>query len=161
VGDVGASVGVAVASFVAMEPLTALVHRTVMHGAGIVLHRSHHRNAANGSVERWEANDAYPLAFAGAVMTGFAIGFNVARLGVLVPIGIGITAYGLAYATVHDAYTHRRLPLFGTRRVRILDRLATAHEVHHRDGGAPYGMLVPMRSRNGSRPSHAPDDATG
>ena len=48
----------------------------------------------------------------------------------------------------------------------MLDRLAAAHELHHRFGGAPYGMLVPIVPRttsdhepaSGSRPSQVPDD---
>ena len=84
---------VALVSFVVMEPVTALTHRFVMHGAGIVLHRSHHRPVRDGeSPRRWEANDVYPVAFASAVMFGLAIGFNVAGWSVLVPIGCGVTA---------------------------------------------------------------------
>jgi len=148
-------------SFAAMEPLTALVHRTIMHGAGRALHRSHHRNAVAepSGRSRWEANDAYPIAFAAFVMIGLAVGFNVAGYHALVPIGVGITAYGAAYALVHDVYTHGRLPLFGDRRVSGFERLAAAHREHHRHNGAPYGMLVPMMSRNGSRPSHDPLEA--
>ena len=163
----GAALGpvvVGLVSFVLMEPLTALAHRTVMHGAGRALHRSHHVNAAAGVNGRWEANDAYPVAFAAVVMAGLAIGFNVAGWGVLVPVGIGITAYGAAYALVHDVYTHRRVDLFGEREVGWLDRLAAAHRVHHERGGAPYGMLlpvVPRSSRSGSRPSHAPVETPG
>jgi len=157
------SLAIAVAGFVLMEPLTALTHRYVMHGIGVALHRSHHRRVRPGeSPQRWEANDAYPVMFAAVVMLGFAAGFNVSGLGALVPLGIGITAYGAAYALVHDAYIHRRLPVFGDRQVPGLERLAAAHRVHHDRNGAPYGMLVPVlarSSRNGSRPSQLPRDA--
>lgn len=157
------SLAIAVAGFVLMEPLTALTHRYVMHGVGVALHRSHHRRVRPGeSPQRWEANDAYPVMFAAVVMLGFAAGFNVSGLGALVPLGIGITAYGVAYALVHDAYIHRRLPVFGDRQVPGLERLAAAHRVHHDRNGAPYGMLVPVlarSSRNGSRPSQLPRDA--
>lgn len=137
------SVLVAIAAFVAMEPITALTHRFVMHGVGWVLHRSHHDRAAS----RWEANDLFPVMFAGVVCTGFAVGFNVGGAGVLVPIGIGITLYGVAYALVHDLYIHGRA---GGRRIGsnpVLDRLAEAHADHHRTGGAPYGMLLPVAAR--------------
>ena len=132
----------ALIGFVAMEPITAATHRFVMHGVGWALHRSHHRQAA----ARWEANDAFPVMFAAVVCLGFAIGFNVGGAGALVPLGVGITLYGLAYALVHDVYIHGRLGRF-RRRVAVLDRLADAHELHHRFGGAPYGMLVPVVSR--------------
>jgi beta-carotene 3-hydroxylase len=156
---------IALCAFVLMEPFTAFAHRLVMHGVGIALHRSHHRRVRPGeSPRRWEANDAFPVMFAAVVMLGFAIGFNVSGFDVLVPIGIGITAYGAAYALVHDAYIHRRLPLFGERTVPGLERLAVAHRRHHDRNGAPYGMLAPLpvrgaRGRSGSRPSHDPADA--
>ena len=48
-----------------------------------------------------------------------------------------------------------------SRRVAIFERLAVAHREHHHTNGAPYGMLVPVRSSSarsasGSRPSHVP-----
>lgn len=130
--------------FVAMEPVTAFTHRFVMHGAGWVLHRSHHGNGAR----RLEANDAFPVMFASIVCLGLAIGFNVDGWSVLVPIGVGVTLYGIAYAIVHDVYTHGRLRWFGTRRVDVLDRLADAHRLHHRFNRAPYGMLLPVVPRD-------------
>ena len=157
------ALAIAVAGFVMMEPLTALTHRYVMHGIGLALHRSHHRRVRPGeSPQRWEANDAYPVMFAAVVMLGLAAGFNVSGLGALVPLGVGITAYGAAYALVHDVYIHRRLPLFREREVPVLERLAAAHRVHHERNGAPYGMLVPVlarAARTGSRPSQLPLDA--
>ncbi|MCU1362134.1 MAG: crtZ, partial [Ilumatobacteraceae bacterium] len=147
----------AVGSFVMMEPLTALTHRYVMHGAGRVLHRSHHTGTR--SKHGFEANDAFPVMFSGVVLIGLAIGFNVPGWSFLVPVGVGITAYGVAYATVHDVYIHRRVAVFGDRHVPVLERLAAAHRVHHDDNGAPYGMLLPVVGRrSGSRPSHRPDE---
>ena len=134
------AVVVAVVAFAAMEPITAATHRFVMHGLGMALHRSHHRQLHRG----WEANDAYPLMFAAVVCVGLWVGFHAPRLADVVPIGVGITAYGAAYALVHDVYIHRRLRWFGERRPAAFERLAAAHELHHRFGGAPYGMLVPI-----------------
>ncbi len=131
---------VALAAFVAMEPITAATHRWVMHGVGWVLHRSHHRQLG----ERFEANDAFPVIFASIVCVAMAIGFNVDGWSALVPVGIGVTAYGVAYAIVHDVYIHGRVRLFGGRTVAPLDRLADAHRLHHRFNSAPYGMLVPV-----------------
>ncbi len=151
------AVVVAAAAFVAMEPLTYLAHRYVMHGLGRRLHRSHHRRwPARAEGEPFlEANDAFPAMFAGVAMAAIALGFNVDRLSVLVPVTVGVTLYGVAYALVHDGYIHRRLPAPG--RNRLLDRLAEAHELHHRFGGEPYGMLVPIvpasvRARAEERP---------
>ena len=128
------------AAFAVMEPVTAATHRFVMHGIGMRLHRSHHRRDES----RWEANDAYPVMFAAVVCVGLWIGFHAPTWSDLVPIGVGITLYGAAYALVHDVYIHRRVRLFGDRHVTALDRLAAAHALHHRFGGPPFGMLVPI-----------------
>lgn len=160
------SVLIALAAFAVMEPVTALTHRFVMHGAGMVLHRSHHRRTR----QRWEANDWFPVAFAAIVMGGLAVGFNVAGAGWLVPVGVGVTLYGAVYGVVHDLYIHRRFGIFGDRRIAVLERLADAHAVHHARGAAPYGMLVPVlpgtlrqvpveREASGSAPFHVPADA--
>lgn len=162
------ALAVALVAFAVMEPVTAFTHRYVMHGIGLALHRSHHRRLRLGeSPQRWEANDAFPVMFASVVLIGLGIGFNIRGWDVLVPVGLGVTAYGACYAVVHDVYIHRRLPLFGGRRIASLERLATAHRVHHDRGGAPYGMLAPMVPRqsprpvaaSGSRPSHEPAEA--
>ena len=137
------SVVLALGAFTVMEPVTAATHRFVMHGPGLVLHRSHHRRSHRG----WERNDAYPVMFAAVVCVGLWLGFHTPHLAELVPIGVGVTAYGAAYAVVHDVYIHQRLRWFGGRRVPGLERLAAAHELHHRFGGAPFGMLVPIVPR--------------
>lgn len=142
-GQVATTVILAAAAFVAMEPVTAATHRWVMHGIGERLHRSHHRM----HTDRWEANDAYPVMFAAVVCLGLFVGFNQPGWAALVPVGVGVTLYGAAYATVHDVYIHGRIRVFGDRRVAVLDRLAAAHRVHHLYNGAPYGMLLPVVPR--------------
>lgn len=134
---------IAIAAFVLMEPFTAAVHRWVMHGFGAALHRSHHK----ARLGRWEANDWYPVIFAALVNVGFFAGFNWDGFGILVPVGIGITAYGAAYGLVHDVYIHRRFGLFGDRRIAVFERLAAAHRIHHLYSAAPYGMLLPVVPR--------------
>ena len=134
----------AVVAFAVMEPVTAATHRFVMHGVGGRLHRSHHRPSHRGP----ELNDAYPLLFAGVVCGALWVGFHDPRWSELVPIGVGVTAYGAAYAAVHDVYIHRRVRWFGDRRCGWIDHLAAAHAVHHRSGGPPYGMLVPIVPRH-------------
>lgn len=156
------SFALAVCAFVAMEPITAATHRFVMHGVGLRLHASHHRLRKSGFFER---NDAFPVVFAALVGIGLWAGFNHSGFADLVPVGVGVTAYGLAYALVHDVYIHSRLRMFGERRWAIVDRLADAHRIHHRTSGAPYGMLLPLvprasrRPASGSRPSQVPADA--
>jgi len=130
---------VALVAFAVMEPVTYLTHRFVMHGFAIGWHRSHHRRRPG----RFERNDLFPVMFAGLSTVAVAAGFNVPALGALVPVVAGVAAYGAAYLFVHDLYIHRRLARF-TMRWRVLDRLAAAHELHHRFGGEPYGMLLPV-----------------
>jgi beta-carotene 3-hydroxylase len=131
---------IVVVGFVAMEPLTAATHRWVMHGIGEWFHRSHHRP---GRKPRWERNDWFPVAFAAIVMFGLWLGFNTSLTG-LIPLAIGVTLYGIAYALVHDGYIHRRIDPFGDRPIPALERLADAHRIHHLYNAAPYGMLVPV-----------------
>ena len=126
-------------AFVVMEPATYLVHRYVMHGPGLVWHRSHHARTAS----RFERNDLYPVVFASVTIAAMALGVAVSSLATLLPIGVGVTAYGLAYLFVHDGYIHRRLPVL-RRRLGPLEHLAEAHALHHRFGSEPYGMLFPV-----------------
>lgn len=130
-------------AFVLMEPLTYVAHRWVMHGVGRRFHRSHHRRwPSKGPDDPFlEGNDAFPAAFAAVTIVALAVGFNVDGFGSLISVCVGVTAYGAAYAFVHDVYVHRRLPV--RFRSATLDRLAEAHDLHHRDGGEPYGMLLP------------------
>lgn len=132
---------VVLVAFVAMEPITAATHRWVMHGIAEYFHRSHHRP---GLRPRWEKNDWFPVFFGSVVLLGLFLGFNNDDLATLVPVGVGITLYGLTYALVHDGYIHRRLGPIGRRRVPVLDYLADSHRIHHLYNAAPYGMLVPV-----------------
>lgn len=128
-------------AFVLMEPATYAAHRWVMHGVGWVLHRSHHRRRQG----RWEANDWFPVAFASVTVGAMALGTGVRSAHLLVPVGVGVTVYGAAYAFVHDVYIHARfgrLPVLAP-----LERLRDAHALHHRFGGEPYGMLCPVVPR--------------
>ncbi len=138
------AVSFVVVSFVIMEPVTYLTHRFVMHGLGMFLHRSHHRRwpARRPHDPFFEANDAFPVVFASITVSAMAVAFNVDGLTVLLPVGVGVTAYGGAYAFVHDGFIHQRLRV-GVRN-RWLDHLAWAHGLHHRFGAEPYGMLVPV-----------------
>jgi beta-carotene 3-hydroxylase len=144
---------VGLAAFVVMEPVTYLTHRFVMHGFGARLHRSHHRPTPS----RWEANDAYPVMFAALAMAATAAAYQGWTSRLVLGVVVGVTAYGVVYALVHDVYIHRRLPLF-RRPVAVLDRLAEAHHVHHRYGGEPYGMLLPIVPRK-LRPDQVPSAA--
>jgi beta-carotene 3-hydroxylase len=149
---------VAVVALVLMEPVTALVHRFVMHGFGMGWHRSHHESPR----AVLEANDLFPVVFAAATIVFLAIGVYVASAPrVLVPIGIGITAYGAAYLLVHDVVIHRRLA-FLPLPDGLLRRWREAHNVHHLFARAPYGFLAPVVPGELRRRAEARDlDLTG
>jgi len=129
----------AVAAFCIMEPVTALTHRLVFHGLGHFLHRSHHRPGSTG----WEANDFFPVIFAGLTIAIMAIGALQPGLSILIAIGAGITAYGMSYLVIHDFYIHRRVAVLPDP-VAFLEPLREAHRIHHLYNGAPYGMLIPV-----------------
>ena len=132
------SVAIVVGALLAMEGVSYLTHRFVMHGFGIGLHRSHHDLRETG----FELNDLYPMMFSSVAIAAFAVGtFGSVRT--LVLVGTGITLYGLSYLFVHEIYIHRRLPLV-RRGYRVLEWLKSSHRVHHLFGGEPYGMLLPV-----------------
>ena len=127
-------------SAVGMEVVASAVHRLFGHGPGWVLHRDHH-DPGPGPLEH---NDAIPAVF-GVVSTGaFWLAMSRPGWGWLFWVATGVTLYGLGYALVHDVYIHRRLPLL-PRRIRVLEPWRRAHLEHHRTGGAPFGVLIPVR----------------
>jgi beta-carotene 3-hydroxylase len=129
----------ALAAFLVMEPVTALVHRAVMHGFAMGWHRSHHE-APRGTLE---ANDLFPIVFASVTVAVLSVGVFVGGGSVLVPLGVGVTAYGAAYLLVHDVVIHRRLAWLPLP-ARLLAWHRQAHNVHHLYSRAPYGFLAPV-----------------
>ena len=132
---------IVVAALCAMEVVSYLTHRFVMHGFGIGLHRSHHDMGEGG----FELNDLYPLMFSSVAIAAFAVG-TVASVRYLLLVGAGITLYGVSYLFVHEIYIHRRLDLVRGRYA-VLEWLKASHRVHHLYGGEPYGMLLPLVPR--------------
>lgn len=140
--DIGLAIVAFLGTFLLMEPVTALIHRAVMHGFGWGWHRDHHNPRYSGL----ERNDRFPLVFAVVAIGVLCLGVFVPGLTLFVPVGIGITAYGACYAVVHELAIHRRLgPL--RPRGRWMNYLADRHAVHHKTNGAPYGMLWPVLAR--------------
>jgi beta-carotene 3-hydroxylase len=129
----------AVASLVGMELVATLAHRFVFHGFGMGWHRSHHLPPRRVL----EANDLFPLVFSGLTIVVLSIGVSVGAAAVLLPIGVGVTAYGVSYLVVHDLVIHRRASWL---RVpdRVGSRLRRAHNVHHLFSEAPFGFLAPV-----------------
>lgn len=133
-------IGIGVLSFVAMEGVSYVTHRWVMHGLGMVWHRSHH----SPSTTRLEANDLFPVVFS---VIGFGMFLAASMLGStpLFWAAGGVTAYGLAYSFVHEVFIHRRVNV-NVRDRRYLVWMRDSHQIHHSLGGEPYGMLFPVVS---------------
>jgi beta-carotene 3-hydroxylase len=132
----------AVVAFVAMEGVSYAAHRWIMHGRGIVWHRSHHPPRGRG----FEANDLFPAIFATFAIAAFAAAAVQPALSWLRPIAIGVSAYGTCYFLVHEVLIHRRLRI-PLPHLRVLRWLDDSHRIHHLYGGEPYGMLLPIVSR--------------
>lgn len=132
-------------TFICMEGVTWLTHKYVMHGFLWTLHRDHHQKE-EGFFER---NDAFFLIF--AIPGSSLIFFGVSGVGQFsLPIGIGITLYGMAYLLVHDIFIHQRFRLFRNTKNKYLLALRRGHKMHHKhlnkEEGECFGMLlVPFR----------------
>lgn len=147
---------------VAMEPYSAWVHRVVWHGPLWSLHRSHHRerigaHTSGGLV----ANDALSASHVPISMALIAWGFF--EDGVIASIamgaGLGLGAFGLLYVVFHDGMVHGRLPIEALGRHGFLASIRSAHELHHRRNGAPYGFFASALFADSKRAA-APLDPT-
>lgn len=134
---------VGVATAVAMDAWSSFVHGKVWHGPLLRVHASHHRRRRG----RFEANDALSLSHApvavALVLAGCLLPPSWGRE-VLFAIGLGMTAFGAAYVTVHDGFVHGRLPVRALGKIPYLARVRACHELHHDGslGGAPYGLFL-------------------
>ena len=132
-----------------MEPWARFAHRVLWHGPLESIHDSHHNPTGF-----WEANDLF--AFVHAVPAIVLIVVGCETEGVLATMalgaGLGMTAFGAAYAIVHDGYIHGRLPVGFLDRFRWLRRIKAAHKAHHIQGLAPYGLFLgPAELRSHAR----------
>ena len=146
--DVWLTVLVALTTMVAMEPWSRIVHQHLWHRSLYTVHKTHHPTPGMAR-PTLEANDAFVLMHAAPAMALVAAGWfgwveGVAGQ-VLLGMGIGMTLFGLAYTIVHDGLAHGRLPVAFLARSRWLRRIRAAHEIHHRDGGPPYGFFAGPR----------------
>jgi len=114
---------------VAMEGVSILAHKYIMHGWGWGWHQSHHQPRTGW----FERNDLYAVVFAGIAIALIAYGTSGAYP--LQWIGAGMTAYGALYFIAHDGLVHRRWPMSYLPRRGYLKRLYQAHRLHHAVGG--------------------------
>lgn len=133
-------VGVMVLTFVVMEFVAWATHKYVMHGFLWVWHKSHHKKTRGF----FELNDLFFVFFGslGAFNLITGIMYGDFRL----PIGIGITAYGVTYIAVHDIFIHKRLRIFGKADSLYFRALQRAHHAHHghigKQDGESFGLLM-------------------
>ncbi|WP_041253221.1 sterol desaturase family protein [Flavobacterium columnare] len=132
--------------FVAMEGVTWLTHKYVMHGLGWYFHEDHHQP---GYPHVFEKNDFFFIVFATPSILLFFFGANNG-INTLFFIGLGIFFYGLAYFLIHDILIHRRFKWFENTNNWYLRGLRKAHKVHHKHlskaDGECFGMLfVPIK----------------
>ena len=131
---------IVVGVFLAMEGITWLTHRYVMHGFLWFLHRDHHQ----GSDGFFEKNDAFFVIF--AIPSFLCILFGTLQeMYWLQAIGFGIMAYGFAYFLVHDVIIHQRFKWFTRSNNTYVRSIRWAHKMHHRhinkEEGESFGML--------------------
>lgn len=131
---------VALLTAIGMEAWAALVHRWVWHRRLWFVHASHHGKVRSRGFE-W--NDLLSLSHApvaaGLIAWGCANDDLFAELAL--GIGAGMTAFGVAYAVVHDGYVHGRLPLAFLDRSAYFRAIRRTHARHHAAGGAPFGLF--------------------
>lgn len=124
-----------------MEGFAWFMHKYVMHGFMWVWHRSHHEPRQGV----FELNDLFAVVFAAPAILGIWLGTN-GGMPLMLPVGLGITAYGAIYFMFHDGLVHRRYPVPLSGKSAFWKRLIQAHRFHHavntRDGCVSFGFLM-------------------
>ena len=127
------------AAFAGMEGVAYLTHKHVMHGSLWCLHESHHRPRTGW----FEKNDLFAVIF--SVPSILFIYLGVHYVPILLWVGLGMTAYGVAYFIFHDVIVHRRIRTRYKPKTGYMKRIVRAHWIHHacheRDGAVSFGFL--------------------
>ena len=128
-------------TFFAMEGITWLTHRYVMHGFLWHLHQDHHQPGPGF----FEKNDAFFLIFAIPSWLCIMLGLQNQLYG-LAAVGFGIALYGLAYFIVHEVIIHQRFKWFTRSNNSYIRTIRWAHKMHHKhlrkEEGESFGMLM-------------------
>lgn len=133
-------ISVTLLTFLAMEVVTWLTHRFVMHGFLWYLHEDHHQPKYQGIFEK---NDAFFVIFAVPSILLFYFGLQ-GGLNFLFFIGLGILFYGIAYFLIHDVLIHQRFKWFNRHQNWYFTGLRKAHKVHHKHLGKEHGECFGM-----------------
>ena len=134
-------------TIIAMEGITWLTHKYVMHGFLWSLHYDHHNKNKNNFLEK---NDLFFIIFAIPSMSLIFLGKFVYPTMLLMPIGFGIMGYGFLYFLVHEIIIHYRFSEYFSINNRYLNGLRKAHKDHHKhinkEDAECFGMLwVPFK----------------
>jgi beta-carotene 3-hydroxylase len=143
------------AAFAGMEGVAYLMHKHVMHGPLWVLHASHHRPRTGP----FEANDLFGVFFALPSIVLIYLGTHGTPW--LLPLGLGMTAYGAAYFGFHDVVVHRRVGHRYRPQSRYMQRIVRAHLVHHKTttkgGATSFGFLYASKRLGAEIPASGAD----
>lgn len=128
-----------VGALLGTEGLAWATHRHVMHGPLWCWHRSHHEPRTT----TFEKNDLFAVVFALPAIALIAIGVHLWFWAL--PVGLGMTAYGMIYFFFHDGLVHRRYPMAVSGRSAFWRRRIQAHRLHHvvtsKEGCVSFGFL--------------------
>lgn len=128
-------------TFCAMEAITWLTHKYIMHGFLWFLHQDHHQ--PQGKIV--EKNDAFFLIFAIPSWLCIMLGLQHKNY-IVAAIGFGIALYGLAYFIVHEVIIHQRIKCWKRSNNKYIRAIRWAHKMHHKhlhkQEGESFGMLV-------------------
>lgn len=145
-------IALATLTFFVMEAAAYLAHRYLFHGVLWFIHRTHHQPRKTW----WEWNDVFSLLF-GPIAFGLMAGwFAPDWKSFTLPIGVGMTLYGIVYFFIHDMYTHRRFWMVRFENKWLVD-MRSAHRHHHssvtKDGQEPFGFVYFQNQRRLADPS--------
>tara|TARA_Y100000996_G_scaffold167125_1_gene129864 strand:+ start:418 stop:867 length:450 start_codon:yes stop_codon:yes gene_type:complete len=133
-------------TFFLMEFMAWFSHKYIMHGFLWKLHKDHHKKDHDSWFER---NDLFFIFYAIVSFINF-YAWEEYSFWAGLPIGIGISFYGLSYFIVHDIFIHQRFKLFKKINNKYARGVRRAHKIHHKNinktGGECFGMLlVPLK----------------
>ncbi|MEM6804251.1 MAG: sterol desaturase family protein [Bacteroidota bacterium] len=127
---------------IAMEGWAWIMHKYILHGPLWFLHKSHH--SVNPGWFEW--NDLVSLIYGIAAAALIILGIE--KQIYLLPIGAGITVYGIFYFLFHDVIIHRRIKIKYSFKNPYINRLIRAHKIHHktltRQGSEAFGFLYAL-----------------
>ena len=140
------SILIILCTFFFMEFVAWSVYKYIMHGFLWKLHKDHHKKDHDSWFER---NDLFFIFYAIVSFINF-YAWEEYSFWAGLPIGIGISFYGLSYFIVHDIFIHQRFKLFKKINNKYARGVRRAHKIHHKNinksGGECFGMLlVPLK----------------